>query len=762
MVKKMIIIILSVIIISSGFGNYIEKSKANSTNRDTIEALYDGTLRIYDSGPNENVYYDMWYATNGVVLDTLNWCDFGQCRDQDDPPGTRWYYIGRYCIFFDTSSIPDNAIIEHVELHIKTIGSITCGCSLPFYAQRDPNGVYPHNPLQTGDYYKSHYSNDVYLGNAKDYSAGWKTINADGIINWINKAGVTKFVIRYGEEISGTPPPNHGIHGPVQLYSTKSDYIPYLEIEYNDPPNKPSKPQGQTSGNANTDYTYTTSTTDPEGDQIYYKFDWDDGTYSDWIGPYDSGQTGSATHNWECGGSYSIKAKAKDVNDLESPWSDALTVTISNNQPNPPSTPTGTTSGYHGVSYTYSTSATDPDNHQVKIYFDWGDGTGTWTDYVNSGQSVSKSHIWNAPGNYNVKAKAKDTCGLEGGWSGNLPVYMQNQAPNTPNTPNPLDGATNVGTNAILSWEGGDPNGDTVYYDVYFGTTNPPPKIINDQTSTTYDPPGELEVLTTYYWQIIAEDEHGDQAPGPIWSFTTREYHAPVLSLYDGWQTGHIPDSGNQQTDFTFCIHYYDADHDSPVEKKLLFSNGKEFTMELFNGLDYDGDYKVVLKGSQIGGGTHTYWFWYKDLHDGVRFPAPGEEWAVTINHAPNAPILSGPSNGVPGTEYIFSAVTDDPEGDDIKYKFDWGDGTDTGWIPTDTWKASGNSIDAKHSWSKGTYTIQAKAIDREGDESPWSNEITLKVQKGRYLNYDYLQNFIEKFIQKFPLLEIFLKLINV
>ena len=521
----------------------------------------------------------------------------------------------------------------------------------------------------------------------------------------------------------------------------------------NNGPNTPDVPSGTTNGMANTEYTYSTMAIDPEGDQVYYKFDWDDGTYSDWEGPYNSGETGSATHNWECGGTYHIKVKAKDGYGGESSWSSSLTVTISNNQPNPPNKPTGTTTGYHGVSYTYSTSATDPENQQVKIYFDWDDGSGTWTDYVNSGQSVSKSHTWTSPGTYNIKAKAKDKCGLEGGWSEDLLVNLQNQAPNTPNTPNPLNGATGIGTDTILSWEGGDPNGDTVYYDIYFGTTNPPPKIINDQTSTTYDPPGELENLTKFYWKIIAEDQFGDQAPGPIWNFTTRQYHAPVLSLYDGWPTGHQPDEGGQNTDFTFCIHYYDTDQDPPIAKKVLFDNGKEFTMELFNGQACNGDYKVVLKGSQIGGGTHIYWFWYADIHDGVRYPPLGEEDAVTINHAPNAPILSGPTNGVPNTEYIFSAVTDDPEGDDIKYKFFWDDGTDTGWIPETEWKQSGNSIDAKHSWLKGTYTIRAKSMDRDGDESPWSNEITLKVQKGRYLNYDYLQNFIEKFIQKFPLL---------
>ncbi len=66
----------------------------------------------------------------------------------------------------------------------------------------------------------------------------------------------------------------------------------------NNRPNKPEKPEGTTSGTTGNEYTYTTSTTDADGDQIYYMFDWGDGNYSDWLGPYNSGDTCEATHTW--------------------------------------------------------------------------------------------------------------------------------------------------------------------------------------------------------------------------------------------------------------------------------------------------------------------------------------------------------------------------------------------------------------------------------------------------------------------------------
>jgi len=77
-----------------------------------------------------------------------------------------------------------------------------------------------------------------------------------------------------------------------------------------------------------TSYTYTSSAIDPEGDEIYLMFDWGDGTNSGWIGPYNSGDTVTASHVWSIQGSYAIKAKAKDEHDVESVWSDPLPISM--------------------------------------------------------------------------------------------------------------------------------------------------------------------------------------------------------------------------------------------------------------------------------------------------------------------------------------------------------------------------------------------------------------------------------------------------
>ena len=73
------------------------------------------------------------------------------------------------------------------------------------------------------------------------------------------------------------------------------------------------------------------------------------------------------------------------------------------------------------------------------------------------------------------------------------------------------------GGGADISWTGGDPNpGNTVTYEVYFGTANPPATKVITQSAMTYDPPGNLLQCTTYYWKIIAKDSTNLTTPGPV------------------------------------------------------------------------------------------------------------------------------------------------------------------------------------------------------------------------------------------------------
>jgi len=105
-------------------------------------------------------------------------------------------------------------------------------------------------------------------------------------------------------------------------------------IGFNQPPETPSKPSGPELGCNNVEYTYNTSTTDFTEDDLWYQFDWGDGTNST-VGPFSSGANASACHNWTTGGlqykTSNVTVRARDDYGGWSNWSESLTVTIQMN-----------------------------------------------------------------------------------------------------------------------------------------------------------------------------------------------------------------------------------------------------------------------------------------------------------------------------------------------------------------------------------------------------------------------------------------------
>jgi hypothetical protein len=97
-----------------------------------------------------------------------------------------------------------------------------------------------------------------------------------------------------------------------------------------------------------------------------------------------------------------------------------------------------------------------------------------------------------------------------------------NHPPNLPSNPIPANGAINVPDTVVLTWGASDPDwyDDALISTVYFGTTNPPPYVASG-IPQAYDPPGDLQGNTTYYWKICVRDSRDATTCGPVWSFTT-------------------------------------------------------------------------------------------------------------------------------------------------------------------------------------------------------------------------------------------------
>jgi hypothetical protein len=108
--------------------------------------------------------------------------------------------------------------------------------------------------------------------------------------------------------------------------------IPSLFLDNSESPSKPSQPAGINEGKSGNEYYYSTSSTDPNGDNLFYLFDWDDLSIEEWIGSFESGEVINFSHIWDSKGEYNIRVKAKDIEGYESEWSDSLVVSMPKNR----------------------------------------------------------------------------------------------------------------------------------------------------------------------------------------------------------------------------------------------------------------------------------------------------------------------------------------------------------------------------------------------------------------------------------------------
>jgi len=216
----------------------------------------------------------------------------------------------------------------------KTV--VIVGANNPPNTPSTPSGPVSGN---TGTSYS--YSTSTTDSDGDDVKYGWDW-NGDGTVDeWTGQySSGTMISTTHSWTSTGTynvKVKSEDIHGAQSGFSSSKTVV----ITDDNPPNKPSTPSGSTSGKTGNSYSYSTYTTDPNGDKVYYLFDWDDSMDSEWIGPYNSGQIASISHIWTTQGSYSIKVKAKDdpngdgdlSDGTESPWSDPLEISMPKNKP---------------------------------------------------------------------------------------------------------------------------------------------------------------------------------------------------------------------------------------------------------------------------------------------------------------------------------------------------------------------------------------------------------------------------------------------
>ena len=108
--------------------------------------------------------------------------------------------------------------------------------------------------------------------------------------------------------------------------NTTHDFV----LTSNHPPNKP-EITGPVLIHSPGPHEYTFKAIDPDGDDLFYEINWDDGTYEEWFGPYPSGKEITRNHTFILLLHKQVGIRAKDIHGAIGEWTN-LTIVISRTQ----------------------------------------------------------------------------------------------------------------------------------------------------------------------------------------------------------------------------------------------------------------------------------------------------------------------------------------------------------------------------------------------------------------------------------------------
>jgi hypothetical protein len=480
----------------------------------------------------------------------------------------------------------------------------------------------------------------------------------------------------------------------------------------NAPPETPATPSGNSTGNINVSYAFTSSATDPDEDSIAVRFDWGNNVQSDWSPLVTSGDTVSISYSWSSPDTYTVKAQATDKHNTTSDWSAPHTIAIIRNlPPNAPATPSGPSSARKDSLCIFTAITTDPDGDGLGYRFAWGNGdTSEWTGWVPNGWPGGQGYAYRRAGIYTVRAQARDANEALSAWSNPLQMSVPN--PNPPNTPSTPSGPSSGKPNADYNFSSSatDPDGDSVTIRFSWGDGDTSAWSTLVASGATVTMSHSWRSLGTYQVKAQARDEDGALSS---WSSGRQiaivNFPPNTPSIPSG------PSSGHPNVSFSFSSSASDPDGDSVV---VRFSWGAGDTSN-WSSFVPSGQ-TVTMSHSWRDTGTYYVKAQAKDKYGAVSSWSTGRQIDIgTI--PPNTPSTpSGPSSGNPNATYNFSSSATDPDGDSVALRFAWGDGDTSLWS---SWVPSGSLVSMSHSWSSpGSYDVKAQAKGVYGATSNWSS----------------------------------------
>jgi hypothetical protein len=187
--------------------------------------------------------------------------------------------------------------------------------------------------------------------------------------------------------------------------------------------------------------------------------------------------------------------------------------------------------------------------------------------------------------------------------------YCPNDPPDKPSSPSPADNAKNRSVDVDLAWTGGDPDGDSVIYDVYLDAFNSSPETLasEGQSPASLDP-GTLRCDADYYWKIAARDVHWAATHGDVWHFTTEAclpMGDPSNLVGTGVSDTQITltwwDNSSEETSF-----HVERSPDGSTGWTEIAALGADVESYQDSGLSCGTSYHYRVRGYRAGNGSYT------------------------------------------------------------------------------------------------------------------------------------------------------------
>jgi hypothetical protein len=329
---------------------------------------------------------------------------------------------------------------------------------------------------------------------------------------------------------------------------------------------------------------------------------------------------------------------------------------------------------------------------------------------------------------------------------GSVCVFTKESANQPPvfGTPNPGNGSTN--NSVSLSWiiPINDLDGDVFSWTINCsnGQTTSGTGASNGTKSLSLS---GLVYLTTYKVWVNATDPTGSGLYTRKWyTFGTKVSLPPVFGTPSS-----VNGSINNPLSFNWSIPINDPEGD-------VFS----WTIQCRNGQTtsgtgaWNGTKLLELSGLK-NSTTYKVWVNATDSTGSGLYKRKWYTFTTMASSPPNPPTIDGPASGKAGVSYIYNFVAVDPDGDDVYYRIEWGDGSPvTEWIGP---YHSGQLVIVSHTFSiRGTLIIKCQAKDSYDALSDWGQ---LKVTMPKVTGYipslflELIERLMERFPHAFPIL---------